>query len=377
MDSSRTQTSLGTPKIDIAFLVRALVKHGASDLHLKVGRPPLFRIHGKIAAAKMECLTSEQVSSLLRSLMNKRQEAELVENLQIDFSFRMGEEGRFRCNIYHQKGYLSAAIRRIPLSVPSIDDLGVPQILKDLTFRPRGLILVTGSTGSGKSTTLAAAIRHINETRASHVLTIEDPIEFVHTDVRSMISQREVGADAKSFHEALYSGLRQDPDVIVIGEMREPIVIQAALTAAETGHLVLSTLHTNTARGAIDRILDTMPQGDKNQTRIQLASSLLAVVTQTLIPRKDGKGRIAACEVLLNSPAIEQCILKNELDRINDFVEQSREYYRMQSLNQDLERLVLADLITQDEALKASSNPDDLQLRFSGIRKEDGFAHAS
>lgn len=375
--ASGSSSGPSTAKVDMKYLLRALIKYSASDLHIKVGRPPLYRINGKLVPTKMPELTVEQVQSIVYGVLSERQVIDLERNRQIDFSFLVKDLGRFRCNVYFQRGTLSAAIRMIPVAVPSVEELGVPLILKELVHRPRGLILVTGATGSGKSTTLAAMIQHLNESTHSHILTIEDPIEFVYRDLKATITQREVGTDTLSMRDALYAGLRQDPDVIMIGEMRDLETIQLALTAAETGHLVLSTLHTNDARSAIDRILDVFPKDGQAQIRIQLASTLIGIVSQQLVVRSDGTGQVPACEVMIKSPMIESCILKNELDRIPEAIGASNSYYKMQTMNMALEKLVANGTITREEAIKSSSQADDLRLRFEGVSREQGYQNAS
>lgn len=360
-------------RLDMRYLVRALVKYNASDLHLKGGRPPIFRINGKLIPAKMADLSQVQTQQIIYDVLSIRQKAELEEKRQIDFSFQVADLGRFRCNTYFQKGTLSAAIRMVPFAIPRLDDLGIPQVVKELSRRPRGLILVTGSTGSGKSTTLAAMINHINESSHVHVLSIEDPIEFIYRDMRSVITQREIGSDVRTFQEGLVGGLRQDPDVIVIGELRDREMIQTALTAAETGHLVIATLHTNDAKSTIDRILDVFPADSKNQVRIQLASSLTAVVSQQLVARADGTGRVVACEVMIKSPAIESYILTHQLEQIPQAISTSNDYYQMQTMNQALRSLVLSGAITPEEALSSTTNPDELKLLLAGISREQGY----
>jgi twitching motility protein PilT len=295
----------------------------------------------------------------------------------VDLSFRIKDYGRFRCNVFFQRGSIGAAVRMIPLNVPNIDSLGVPQVLKELVLRPRGLILIVGSTGAGKSTTLASVIQYINETSHVHILSIEDPIEFVYRDQKATVTQREVGSDTHSLAEGLLAGLRQDPDVMVVGEMRDYHMIQGALTAAETGHLVLSTLHTNDAKSTIGRIMDVFPAEAKNQVRIQLANSLLAVIAQQLVVRADGAGRVPACEVMVMSPSIREYILKNESERVPEAIATSSNYYKMQTMNQSLEQLVKQKVITLDVALRSSNNPDDLKLRLSGIDREGGYEMAS
>jgi twitching motility protein PilT len=364
-------------KIDMKYLVRALVKYNASDLHVKVGRPPLFRVNGELIPSKMSPLTSEDAEKIIFGVLSSKQISELEKKRSIDLSFHVNALGRFRCNVYFQKGTVSAAVRMIPIAVPNIDSLGVPAVLKELCHRPKGLLIVTGATGSGKSTTLAAMIQHINETQHSHVLAIEDPIEFVYKDLKSSITQREVGSDTPNIKEALLAGLRQDPDIIMIGEIREPETIQAALTAAETGHLVITTLHTNDAKSSIDRILDIFKGDSQNQVRIQLASTLIGVISQQLLLRKDGGGRIPACEVMVKSPVIENYILNNQLDRIQDAIGNSTAYYKMQSMNQALEKLILSESISLEEALKASPSPDDLKLSLSGVQRSEGYSPVS
>jgi twitching motility protein PilT len=365
------------PKLDIKYLVRALIKYNASDLHLKVGRPPLYRINGKLIPAKMPDLGKSHVESIILGVLSDKQIVELEKNRQVDLSFRVQDYGRFRCNVFYQRGTLSAAIRMVPLSVPNIDDLGVPAVLKELAQRPRGLLLVTGATGSGKSTTLAAMMQYINETSHVHILAIEDPIEFLYRDNKASITQREVGTDIRSLEDGLYAGLRQDPDVIMIGELRDFHMIQAALTTAETGHLVISTLHTNDAKSTIDRIIDVFPPDAKNQVRIQLASTLVGVVSQRLLLRADGSGRVPACEVMVKSPAIEDYILRNELEKIPEAIENSSNYYKMQTMNKALHDMIIRGVITQEEALKTTNNPDELKLRLSGIAREAGYEVAS
>lgn len=362
--------------VDMRYLVRALVKYNASDLHLKSGRPPLFRINGKLVAAKMPDLEPEQVERIALDILSARQKIELEEDRNIDLSFVVNGLGRFRCHIYYQRNSIAAAVRAIPLTLPALDQLGVPTVMKELCQRPRGLLLVTGATGSGKSTTLAALINYINETSAVHILCIEDPIEYLHRDLKATVTQREVGADTHSLKEALYSGLRQDPDVIVIGELRDYEMIQAALSAAETGHLVLATLHTNDARGTIDRILEVFPPEAKNQARIQLSASLIGVLSQQLLERSDGSGRVPACEVMVKSPTIENFILKNELEKIPEAIANSNLYYKMQTMNQALEQLVKEGKITAEQALKTSGSNNDLKLSLSGMVRQEGYEMA-
>ncbi len=354
-------------KVQLKYLIRAMVKYNASDLHIKANRSPLYRINGRLIPAKLPELVPEQVKSILYSLLSKKQARELEEKRQIDFSFEVKGVGRIRCNVYFQRDTVSAALRMIPMKIASLDELHIPPVIKELCEIQRGLLLITGASGSGKSTTLAAIVKHLNENNSLHILTLEDPIEFSFQDERSSIAQREVGSDVLSMKDALRAGLRQDPDVIVIGEMRDFETIQAALTAAETGHLVVSTLHTNDAKSTVDRILDVFPAEAQNQVRIQLASSLIGVISQQLLTRADGVGLVPACEILINSPSIQECIRKNERGGIPEMIENSSHYYKMQSMNLALEKLVSQGIITSEEALKSSNNSADLRLRLTGV----------
>lgn len=358
----------------LKYLLNALLKHGASDLHLKANRPPMYRISGKLVCAKMSDLPTSTVKELLYSILTEKNIQELEKHLQVDCSFTIEGLGRFRANVFMQRGTVAGVLRMIPLSVPTLDQLRLPDVLKELVLKKRGLILVTGSTGSGKSTTLAAMLNHINETKHAHIITIEDPIEFLHRDQKSTVSQREIGSDAINMHDALMGALRQDPDVITIGEMRQIETIETALTAAETGHLVISTLHTLDSKSSIDRILDVFPAACKNQVRIQLSSSLLAIINQKLLPRADGAGRVAACEVMIKSPTIENLILTNQLEKIPETIATSMTYYKMQSFNQALQKLVMEGIITNEDAIFASNAPEDLKLRLSGFTREENFS---
>jgi len=355
------------PRLSVKYLVRALVKYSASDLHIKAGRPPLYRINGKLVPSKMPDLTPEGAKEILYEVLTQKQIATLEKNLQLDMSFSIKNLGRFRCNIFHQRGSLSAAVRIIPFTPPQLSTLGVPDIVKNLCLKPRGLFLITGATGTGKSTTLASIIQYINDHRYSHVLSIEEPIEYVFKDNKSSITQREIGVDTHSFKDALYGGLRQDPDVISMGELRSMDSIEQALTAAETGHLVLGTMHTNDAKSSVERVIDVFPAEAQNQIRIQLASTLLAVVSQQLVMRVDQNARALASEVLIKSPTVEKLMLENKVDQIDEAIENSTHYYKMQSFNQDLQRLVETGQVSIEEALKISFNPEDLKLRLSGV----------
>lgn len=368
---STAATPTGVPAL--GYLLNALVKYKASDMHLKADRPPMYRINGKLVAAKMQCLTAQDVQGIIYSALSEEQAAKFESSLQVDAGIHVEGLGRFRLNAFHQKGGAAAVIRTIPLTIPTLDGLGMPEVLKELALRKRGLILVTGSTGSGKSTTLAALLQYINANTNSHIITIEDPIEFLHQDLKSSVSQREIGADTMDAEQALMGALRQDPDVIMLGELRRKEMIEIALTAAETGHLVLTTLHTNDAKSSLDRIIDVFPGDTQNQVRVSLAASLTAVISQRLVPRADGKGRIPVCEVLIKSRTIQDYILSNELDKIDDVMASSGNFYKMQTFNQHLEKLVEQGVITKEEALLNSNKPDELKMRLAGLKKEEGF----
>lgn len=360
-------------KYSMKYLIKALIKYNASDLHLKYGRPPLYRINGKLIPAKMDSLKNEDIKEIIYSVLTAKQKESLEDQRSIDLSFRMGNYGRFRCSVFFQKSTLSCVVRMIPINVPTLDDLGLPSVLKEMCHRPRGLILFTGPTGSGKSTSLAAMVQYINQTRHQHILMLEDPIEFIFRDDKSSITQREVGIDTKDFSTGLFEGLRQDPDVIVIGEMRDPEVIKTALTAAETGHLVISTLHTKDSQGTIERILDVFSNENQNQVRIELASSLVGIVSQHLLLKEDGEGRVPAFEIMVKSPMIENIILKGDLEKLNDAISGSNNYYKMQTLNQSLESLVRKGVIKKEEALKASPQPSNLKLRLDGVQHDNDY----
>lgn len=343
-------------------LLKFTVQQKASDLHLKPMRPPLLRVEGRLLPIKSAPIAPEEISKMLLEVLTPKQKTHLEENLYVDFGYSLPGVSRFRATIFHQRGSLSAVFRRIPFSFPSLEDWGLPPVLAELCQLPQGLVLVTGPTGSGKSSTLAAMIREIAEKRPVHVVTVEDPIEFLFKDALGAITQREVGDDTHSFHQALRNTLRQDPDVIMVGEMRDPETITTAMTAAETGHLVFSTLHTNSAPQTIDRILDSFPEGQQRQVRIQLSQVLRAVVSLLLIPRCDQPGLIAAVEVLRDNPRIQKLILEGNVTEIAEEIEKSVSFFKMQSMNQSLMALVLNGVVKKEDALKASSNPSELDM---------------
>lgn len=373
MSAAETKAPVKDRKFDLLYLIRAFVKYNASDLHLRRKRPPLYRIHGKLLPATMPELTEQMIADIILPIIPKLLQEKFEKNRQIDFTFETDESGRFRCNVFYFMNTLGAVLRRIPAEIPVFESLRAPSVLKELVQKPRGLLLITGATGSGKSTTMASLLQFLNETQRLHIITIEDPVEFVFRDKKSVITQRELGADFHSLNDALTSCMRQDPDVIVVGEMRDYMTFQTALTAAETGHLVISTLHTNDAKSALDRILDIFPSDQKNQARAQLASSLVGISAQQLLSKSDGSGRILSSEVMVKSPSIENCIRKALHDEIPALVASSGSYYKMQTMNMDLEVLVRDGSVTLEEAIACSNNPDDLRLRFSGIDRKDGY----
>ena len=348
-------------------LMREMIATGSSDLHLKVGRPPLFRQQGELQPSTREPLTDEQVQGMLFEMMTEHQQQRFERDWEVDLAYHLPSEARFRVNGYFQRGHVSVAVRLIPERVPTIDELRLPQVLKEVAVRKQGLILVTGPTGSGKTTTQAAIIEHMNHDQYRHIITIEDPIEYVFTDNRCTIDQREIGTDTRSHKEALRRMLRQDPDVILMGEMRDAETIEIALHAAETGHLVLSTLHTNDAKQTVDRILDTVGRPLFTQYRMMLSLNLLAILSQRLLPRADGSGRVAGVEVLINSPHISELIREGKTVELQGAIASSKSYYQMQTFNQALTGLVEDGLITAEVALEFSDNQGDLRLMLRGV----------
>jgi twitching motility protein PilT len=302
--------------MEITDLLLASQKNNASDLHLSVGSAPLLRVNGDMLPLKMNPMTADEIRHMLYSIMTEQQRSEYERDLEIDFSLSFSDTMRFRVNAFNVIGGPAAVMRTIPTKILSLEDLGAPEILTKLGELHKGLILVTGPTGSGKSTTLAAMVNHINKNHSKHILTIEDPVEFVHKSQKSLVNQREVGGSTKSFARALKSALREDPDVILVGELRDLETIQLAMTAAETGHLVLGTLHTNSAPKTIDRIIDVFPANDKEMVRSMLSVSIEAIITQALVKRADGSGRVAVYEILLGSPAIRNLIRENKVPQI-------------------------------------------------------------
>ena len=359
---SRSPRNPEIPEMNIDDLLRFMVKEGASDLHLKPMRPPLVRISGKLLPLKTDSIKPERLEEMLQSTLTEKMHATLEERFAVDFGYSLPGVSRFRATVFYQRGTLSAVFRRVPFDFPSLEDWGLPPVLNELAKINQGLVLITGPTGSGKSSTLAAIIRLISTSRLAHIVTIEDPIEFLLKDDLASVTQREVGTDTPAFAEALRNVLRQDPDVIMVGEMRDVTTMQTVLTAAETGHLVFSTLHTNSAAQTIDRIIDAFPAASHRQIRQQLSAVLSAVVSLKLVEKKSGDELIAAVEILRNSPRVSKLIAEGNLDALEEEMENSVSYELMQTMNQSLAALVLNDVITRETALEASTNPGDLDL---------------
>jgi twitching motility protein PilT len=356
-------------ELHINDLLKISTDRGASDLHLKVGSHPVIRVDGKLLPlTDQKRLMQEDTIAMAFSIMSARQKQKFKDNFEIDMAYSVPGLGRFRCSVFQQRGTVGLVLRVIPVKILTIRDLLLPPVLEAISGERRGLILVTGTTGSGKSTSLAAMIDFINSTRTEHIMTIEDPIEFLHRDKKSLVNQREVEVDTKSFALALRSALRQDPDVILVGEMRDYETIETALTAAETGHLVLSTLHTLDATETVNRIISVFPPHQQKQIRLQLASVLKAAISMRLVPRADGKGRVPAVEVLRSTAYIRDCIENKEKTKlIRDAISQGTSQYGMQTFDQSLYRLYRADLISFEEALRQATNPDEFKLKVAGI----------
>jgi twitching motility protein PilT len=355
--------------MELNEILQVALRGGASDIHLKAGLPPMFRVDGSLVPLKdARRLPPEEISRMAFGIMNDYQKEKFKAQNELDLAYGVPGLGRFRVNVFQQRGTIGVVLRVIPFKIMGIEQLLLPKVLEKIAGEQRGLVLVTGTTGSGKSTTLAAMVDHINSNETCHIMTIEDPIEFLIRDKRSIVNQREVGVDTLSFAQALKSALRQDPDVILVGEMRDLETIETALTAAETGHLVLSTLHTLDATETIARIVSAFPPHQQKQVRLQLGSVLRGVVSQRLVPRADGKGRVAAVEVLVcNSRVREMIEDKDRTKEISQAISQSYTTYGMQTFDQSLMMLFKQTIITYEEALRQCSNPDDFALRVSGI----------
>lgn len=352
-------------QITIEELLLKTLELGASDLHITTGLPPVIRIHGELRALDYPKLLPNDTRELIYSILTQEQRDIFERKWEYDFSYSIPGKGRFRVNVYFQRGSVAAAFRTIPAKIPTIEELRLPPVVQEFAMKPRGFVLVTGPTGSGKSTTLAALINIINETRSCHIITIEDPIEFLHPHKKSVVNQREVGADTHSFANALKYALRQDPDVILIGEMRDLETIQTALTAAETGHLVFATLHTVDAPQTIDRIIDVFPPHQQQQVRIQLAGCLQGIISQQLLPTSDGKGRVVACEILVATAGIRNLIREGKTHQIYTAI-QTGQKYGMQTLDMALADLVRRGWITYDTALEKCQDPQTLKQLVRG-----------
>ena len=343
--------------MQITDLLAFSVKNKASDLHISTGLPPMIRVHGDVRRINLPAANQEQVFDMITDVMNDNQRKIFQQNLETDFSFELPNIARFRVNAFMSNRGPAAVFRTIPSTVLTLEQLQAPKVFEKISDTPRGWVLVTGPTGSGKSTTLAAMINYINENHPAHILTIEDPIEFVHQSKKALVNQRELHEHTHSFANALKSALREDPDVILVGEMRDPETIGLALTAAETGHLVFGTLHTTGAAKTVDRIVDVFPAGEKEMVRSMLSESLRAVISQTLLKTKDGSGRVAAHEIMLSTPAVRNLIRENKIAQIGS-VMQTGQQYGMQTLDQCLQNLVRRNQISVDMARSKASNPD-------------------
>ncbi len=346
--------------VHIDELLDFVVDKNASDLHICVDIPPVVRIDGEMRKMNYEPFTNRTAQEMLYNILHDEQIQRFEEFLELDFSYQLQKKARFRVNFYKDRGNIASAFRQIPQKIPTIDGLGLPPILKELARKPRGLILVTGPTGSGKSTSLAAVIDLINDEFSKHILTIEDPIEYLHQHKRSVINQRELGQDTLAFQNALRASLREDPDVILVGEMRDHETMALAITAAETGHLVLSTLHTNTAADSVDRVIDVFPPGQQEQVRVQLSNNLVAIVSQQLIQRANQPGRVCAMEVCIANAAIRNLIREAKAHQVTSII-QTHTSIGMQTMDQALKDLYQRGLITYEDAMERCVNPQELQ----------------
>lgn len=368
-------------EITLDDLLNAAIEQRASDLHITAGVPPTLRVDGELVPlSEYENVAPPDAQRLMYDIMTADQVQRYESNMELDFSYAFGTRARLRVNVYRDKGAVAGTLRLIPARIPHLDELGLPPVLKEMARRPRGLILVTGPTGSGKSTTLAAIINQINHERSAHIITIEDPIEYLHAHNRSIINQRELGQDTRSFANALRAALREDPDVILVGEMRDLETIATAITCAETGHLVLATLHTNSAAQTVDRMVDVFPPGQQDQIRYQLSNNLEAVVCQQLLPRKDGKGRVCAAEVMIATPSIRNMIRDKKAHQVTTIIATNgdRKTYEtsMQTMDQSLTRLVSAGIITEELALSRAVHRQELERMMASVRSgQDSRQH--
>jgi twitching motility protein PilT len=355
--------------VELNEILNAAAKYGASDVHIKTGRPPTLRINGKLVPLKTpEPIGAKHIDTMLGLILGSAQRERFEQHHELDCAYSVPGLGRFRVNIFRQRGSVGLVMRLIPTGVKSFEELYLPKVMEKIALENRGLVLCTGTTGSGKSTTLASMIEYINLNRSCHIMTIEDPIEFLLRDGKSIINQRELGVDTMSYSASLKAALRQDPDVILVGEMRDLETIETALTAAETGHLVFSTLHTLDAGETIHRVVSAFPPFQQKQIRLQLASVLKAVISQRLVPKADGAGRVPAVEILINTARVREYIEdKDKTRKIREAIAQGYVSYGMQTFDQSLMGLLKNGLITLEEALRQASNPDDFSLRVSGV----------
>ncbi|HKP28337.1 MAG TPA: PilT/PilU family type 4a pilus ATPase [Gemmatimonadales bacterium] len=378
MADNDTESFATAPTFNFKQAISQMVQRSASDLLLKVGRPPAIRLNGELTSLNMQPLRPEDLKTLAEQIMTPRQIKEFAERKEADFAIGVPGVGRFRTNIYQQRGTLAFALRSIPYEVKTIQELHLPEVMEEVSLKPRGLVLVTGVTGSGKSTALAAMVNHINRHRRVNIITIEDPIEFLHRDAMSNISQREVGSDTLSFATALRHVLRQDPDVILIGEVRDQETLDTALKAADTGHLVFSTLHTTDATQSINRVLSFYPPHQHTEIRSVLSTALAAICSLRLVPRTDGRGRVPACEVLINTAAVAENI-RDVAKALNipDLIAEGSMSYRMQTFDQSLMAWYKTGAISYESALFYSSNPSEFALRASGISSSSDHSLSS
>ncbi len=357
--------------VHIDELLELVVEHNASDLHISEGLPPVLRIDGELKKTRYETITAEISQRMIYDILTDDQVQRFETDLELDCSYAYQDVARFRVNVYRDRGTVASALRLIPRRIPTIEELNLPDVIRDLSRRVRGLILVTGPTGSGKSTTLASMINQINHERAEHIITIEDPIEYLHSHNKSVINQRELGEDTHSFNNALRASLREDPDVILVGEMRDLETIQLAVTCAETGHLVMATLHTNSAAESVDRMIDVFPPAQQEQIRIQLSNNLQAILSQQLLPRAGQPGRIAAIEVMVANSAIRNLIREAKTHQITSMIQTAKES-GMQTMDQALRDLYQASMITYDEAMRRAQNPIELEKLIHGSSEGKG-----
>jgi len=351
--------------VHIDELLELVVEHNASDLHIAVGLPPVIRVDGELKKTRYEPFTPSITQRLIYDVLTDDQIQAFETNLELDCSYALGQVARFRVNVYRDRGTIAAAYRLIPRKIPTIEQLGLPPALEDLARRVRGLLLVTGPTGSGKSTTLAAMINQVNHERAEHIITIEDPIEYLHDHHKSIINQRELGHDTHSFQNALRAVLREDPDVLLVGEMRDLETIKLAITCAETGHLVMATLHTNNAAESVDRMIDVFPAQEQEQIRVQLSNNLVGIISQQLLARAGQPGRIAAIEIMVATSAIRNLIRENKAHQITSTIQTSKES-GMQTMDQALRDLYKQSLITYETAMRRAQNPMELEKLIHG-----------